>query len=388
MRGSMRRRGEAWELRVYLGRDPITGKPRYRSRTFRGSKRRAEEALARLLTESRSGAEVPTGQTFGGLVEQWFTSWSGEWSPSTMAETRRMIDTKLVGLAKVKLERLTPAYLDTFYGELRLRGGTTGGPLAQSTVRRIHAVVSSALEQAVRWGWLDNNPAQRAWKGKGKGANRPAPNSVPATTEVVRLLDAAWASGAWNLAALLELEVHTGLRRSELLALRWPSFDVAQGTLSVGSAIVRSSDGLVEKPATKTNSTRVVLLSTDAQEILRGHRERCVDRAAATGVGLAPDCYIFSTSADGTKAWWPSSASRSLRLLQERAGLDPIGLQELRRFHSSLLVLGGVDMATESERLGHGPTVALRSYARSNREAHARAAAVVADALTAVRTSR
>jgi hypothetical protein len=94
----------AWELRVYLGRDPITGKPRYRSRTFRGSKRRANEALARLLTESRSGAEAPsTGQTFGGLVEQWFTSWSGEWSLSTMAETRRMIDTNLVGLAKVKL---------------------------------------------------------------------------------------------------------------------------------------------------------------------------------------------------------------------------------------------------------------------------------------------
>src|SRR5436305_8541140 len=52
MRGSMRRKGEAWELRVYLGRDSITGKPRYRSRTFRGTKRRAEEEVARLLTDA------------------------------------------------------------------------------------------------------------------------------------------------------------------------------------------------------------------------------------------------------------------------------------------------------------------------------------------------
>lgn len=79
MRGSMRRRGEAWELRVYLGRDSITGKPRYRSRTFRGSKRRAEEELARLLTEATSGADgSATGQSFGDLVEQWYASWSGE----------------------------------------------------------------------------------------------------------------------------------------------------------------------------------------------------------------------------------------------------------------------------------------------------------------------
>ena len=74
-------------------------------------------------------------------------------------------------------------------------------------------------------------------------------------------------------------------------------------------------------------------------------------------------------------------------MLQERLGLPPVALQELRRFHSSLLIVGGVDMATESERLGHGPTVALRSYARSNREAHERAADVVAEALAALRSA-
>lgn len=55
----------------------------------------------------------------------------------------------------------------------------------------------------------------------------------------------------------------------------------------------------------------------------------------------APDCYIFSTSSDGGRPWWPSSATRSLRLLQERLGLPPVALQELRRFHSSLIAAAG-----------------------------------------------
>jgi integrase len=82
----MRRKGEAWELRVYLGRDSITGKPRYRSRTSHGTKRRADEELARLLTEATSGADTrATGRSFGDLVEQWYASWPGEWSPGTSA---------------------------------------------------------------------------------------------------------------------------------------------------------------------------------------------------------------------------------------------------------------------------------------------------------------
>ncbi|MGH9226512.1 MAG: tyrosine-type recombinase/integrase [Acidimicrobiales bacterium] len=379
----MRRRGESWELRVYLGRDPISGKPQYRSRSFRGTKRLAEEQLSRLCTQALDSTSDPTvsRQTFGELVEQWFASWSPEWSPATASITRGIIDTKLSGLVRVRLDRITPASLDTFYAALRERGGGGGTPLAQATVRRIHAVVSSALEQGVRWGWLQTNPAQRAWKGKGKGRNQSAEVSVPSPADVVALLDAAWASGEWNLAALLELEVHTGLRRAELLALHWADFDAERRTLRVAAAMVGGPAGLVEKAATKTGNHRTVVLSPEAVAVLVAQRERCVDRAGGEPSTLAAAAYVFSTVADGSRPWWPSSVSRSLRLLGERAGLAPIRLQELRRFHSSVLITGGVDVATESERLGHGAAVALRSYARSNRAAHERAADLVAATL-------
>jgi integrase len=360
----------------------MSGKHRYRSKVFRGPRRQAEEALARLVTEVRDGRHpTSTDETFGELLDQWFSSWSPEWSPGTVAETRRMIDTKLAGLHRVRLDRITPAYLDAFYGVLRERGGKDGRPLAQSTVRRIHAVVSSALEQAVRWGWLSTNPAQRAWKGKGKGQHQVPNKLVPTAAEIALLLDTARQVGDDDLAALLALEVHTGVRRSELLALHWADFDDEKATLAVSSAVVTSLSGLVEKPGTKTGVARAVVLATEAVALLAEHRRRCLARAEAANVVLSADSYLFSPSDDGSRPWWPSSMSRKLRTLCERAGLRAIGLQELRRFHSSVLITGGVDVATETERLGHGATVALRDYVRSNRQAHEHAARVIADAL-------
>jgi hypothetical protein len=96
-----------------------------------------------------------------------------EWSPGTAVQTRRMIDTKLAGLRRMRVDRLTPASLDAFYSALPDRGGVGGRPLAQTTVRRIHAVVSAALEQAVRGVLPWAMPSSTC--GVGMSRRRPAP---------------------------------------------------------------------------------------------------------------------------------------------------------------------------------------------------------------------
>jgi hypothetical protein len=89
-------RSGAWMLRVYAGRDPLTGKNLWKARSFRGSKRDAERALASFVTELSSARPTGRSRTFGELVERWFEARNGDWSPSTVQQTRWIIDGQLL----------------------------------------------------------------------------------------------------------------------------------------------------------------------------------------------------------------------------------------------------------------------------------------------------
>ena len=127
MRGHLRQRGRGtWELRVFVGRDPMTGRDRYKTKTVKGGKRVAEEALAAFVTQVAVG--VASAGTFGELVERWFdvASVARDWSPKTVVETRRIVDTKLGPLWPLSLDKVRTAVIDSFYAALRSHGGRCG----------------------------------------------------------------------------------------------------------------------------------------------------------------------------------------------------------------------------------------------------------------------
>ncbi len=161
MKGFMRQRGASWELRVFLGRDPLTGKKRYATRTVRGGKREAQTALAEMVTEAERGLTVRTTATVGELLEAWFEFAAPDFSPKTVKETRGYIDRSLM-----------PALGSTAIGQTQARRsrcvlpsaahrrvGSGGRPLAPGTVKRIHGILRRALNQGVKWGWIGINPA-------------------------------------------------------------------------------------------------------------------------------------------------------------------------------------------------------------------------------------
>jgi len=88
MRGFIRQRGSAWELMVYLGQDAITGKKRYTTRTVRGSRRKADRVLARMVADPDQGGFARTSATVGDLLEHWFPQARDYYSPKTVLETR------------------------------------------------------------------------------------------------------------------------------------------------------------------------------------------------------------------------------------------------------------------------------------------------------------
>src|SRR5687767_5670768 len=96
MRGSMRQRGErTWELRVFVGREPLTGQKQYVSKTVRGGKRLAEQELARMV--AGGDRRTPTAAlTVGEVLERWFEHAKPQLSPSTVETTRVVLDAHLL----------------------------------------------------------------------------------------------------------------------------------------------------------------------------------------------------------------------------------------------------------------------------------------------------
>ena len=348
MKGFIRQRGNAWELRVFLGYDVVTGKQRYAYRTVRGGKREAQRTLAEMISDADKGLVVRTNASVGDLLEAWFEMAAPGFSPKTAAETRGLLDRALLpAFGRKQLAKLSAAEIDSFYGRLRQCGGVRAQGLAPGTIRRIHGVLRRALSQGVKWGWLPTNPAAAA-----SPPRVPQPDITPPSPEQLGRILTRARDESPELAAYLLLSAATGARRSEVIALRWRDLDLDDAVMTIARGIVIVKGGLVEKD-TKTHSSRRVALDSGTVAAMAEHRNRMTERASACGHELGNDWFVFTNEADGTVPWFPGSVSRSFKRLCDREDVPNVRLHGLRHFVATQLLGAGVDVRTVAGRLGH-----------------------------------
>jgi hypothetical protein len=117
--GSMRQRGSgSWELRVYIGVDPESGKERYATRTVRGTKRAAQRALRELVQEATEARHARS--SMAALLEQWFAAAAPGWTASTVSQVRSVLNRHLIpALGVIRVGELTTAQVDAFYADRR-----------------------------------------------------------------------------------------------------------------------------------------------------------------------------------------------------------------------------------------------------------------------------
>jgi integrase len=327
MKGSMRQRGSAWELRVYLGADPVSGKPRYVTKTVQGGKREAQKVLNELVVAAERGTIAKTRTTVGELLD----------------------------------------------GSMLDGGGHDGRPLSPGTIRRVHGILRRALTQGVRWGWLGVNPATSA-----SPPRVPAPTINPPTPTELARLQASIEREDPEFATFVRLSAITGARRSEMLGLRWPDVDLERAVLTISRGLVVGPDGLVEKD-TKTHQVRRIALDPATVEALRMHRSAADERAARFAGHVAPDAFVFASDVAGRIPWFPDSASRRFRQACGRIDLHGVRLHDLRHYVATRLLTAGVDVRTVSGRLGHrNAATTLNVYAHFVPEADQEAANVLA----------
>jgi integrase len=363
-----------WQLRVYDGRDPITGKSHYRSRGFRGTKREAQSKLAAFVAEVNAGVVATAPMTVKGLFDAWLDHIEhlGR-SPTTLYGYRRLVMKMPEGFMNLQLAKLTPKIIDDLYRHLGTQ--TKRKP---ATVLRFHTVLRAALSQGVRWGWIDRNPADRATPPRvSRREIQP-----PAIEDVIRVLEHAAFSRNPENALVFRILAATGCRRGEVCGLQWDDFqlDAEPPRVTIRRAVVEV-DSEVYVQDTKTHAQRTVGLDDETVELVRAHLESTWDLARSGGDVVEGSDFVFKLKSGSPEPLPPDRLSQAWTRLCKELGVKA-RLHDLRHLQASLLLDAGEAITTVAARLGHRDTsTTLKVYGHLMPGADERAAGVVGAAL-------
>lgn len=348
-----------WRLRVYLGRDEA-GKPRQKQRTVRGSAREATKELAKLTTEATAGKFDRTRATLGQLLDAWLKNLETRRRPSTVNGYRGKVDARIrPELGDVPLAELEADQLDAVYRKWEAEG------LAPATVRQFHAIVRAALHQAVKWRWTLRNPAEQA--------SPPAAGQVKMHVPTPEQLNALYRAAEMEdpvLSSAIAIAALTGIRRGELVALRWSDVDLVTGVLRVerSTTVVK---GVVHEGPTKMHAARRVALDPIAVGVFSDRWQYMLELSERAGSPLVDDPYVLSHNANGDRPANPDALTHGFRRLcasleqraeakakdEDRSVTDgdryPFRLHDLRHFSVTTLIAAGVDIRTVADRHGH-----------------------------------
>lgn len=370
--GHIRSRGpDTWQVMLESAPDPLTGARRRVVRTVHGSKADAERIRAELMLDVGKGRVEARGRSrLNDVIDRWLDHAGPDLAPKTLYNYHRIHDRYLrTGLGTRSIDHIGPVDLDDVYARLRSDG------LSPKTIRNVHALLRRAFGQAVRWGWIRENPASLALPPRLK-----RPQIDPPSPEQVRTLLETARQGDPDLFTFLWLAATTGARRGELGALRWSDFSAERGELLVERSLVGVASELATK-STKSDRARRIALGRETIDVLVAHQRRHAPPAQGTDAQV--DVWMFP-GADG-RPLHPDTWTQRFRRLCDRLEIR-CRLHDLRHFVATQALAAGVPVRTVSGRLGHAnPATTHNVYAHFVAASDRDAAATLDGLVTAVR---
>ena len=369
--GSIRKRKDGrWEGRYVVGHDPITGK--MISRNVLGkTQAEVKEKLRTAIENSKRLDYTQTGKyTVGQWMDEWFEAYAKvKVRPSSHQTYKGYIEDHIKpNIGDIPIEKLTSLQLQKFYRLLltegrvpRIESEKQPKGLSAKTVRNINQVISSAMDMAVRHKLILSNPTEGCELPKVEHRDM---KTLPAE-QLGAFLREAKESGVYEL---YYLDLATGLRRGELLGLKWEDVDLQNGVIHVRRQVARVDGEVKELPLKTKNSYRNISISQDAVAMLT---EMAAHRSSD---------YVFPSSTGGPIS--PDSVNNMLHRVLKRAGLPSIRFHDLRHTFATLALQNGVDIKTVSGMLGHfSAGFTLDTYAHVTTSAQKEAARTMGNVL-------
>ena len=340
--GSIYRRNDG----RWVGEMTIEG--RKRKFVYGKTRKEVQEKLQAALQEKQQGIvlEGTARQTLGQFMADWLeNSQKQNVRPRTYERYEEIVRLHIDPvLGRQRLQKLSAQHVQAFYTK-KLNEG-----LSASTVSVFHSVLHKALDAALKWGLVPRNVCDLVSPPHAEGFE-----IQPLTVEQAHQLLAA--ARGHRLEALFTLALATGMRRGELLALKWQDINFSAGTLQVRRILTRvptkmPGKGFVEAEPKTQKSQRSVVIATFALEALKQHRIHQLETKLKAGPAWEDHDYVFCTSI-GAHLIPSNDVLVQLKVLLKKAGLPHIRFHDLRHSAATLLLAEGVHPKVVQELLGH-----------------------------------
>ena len=356
----------SWQLTVECDRDPITGKRDRHYKTINGTKKEAESALRKMILQYETGSPVKQSSL---KLKDWMQQWLNLYLPNIEGTTRESytekINTHIIPeLGHIPLKALNTATIQTWINKLHQEKN-----LAPKSVRNIYLNLNAALEQAVTLRMIPYNPTA--------GVVLPKREKYTAEiydkAEVDKMLNVA--KGTDFYIPLL-LAVYVGLRRGELVALKWSDIDLDKGIIHVRHNAVMVNGELVIKAPKSAAGIRDVAIGNKLVTELRKEKLQYNKNKIAHGKDFVDsDLVICKPNGEGFR---PDSITQKWDRFVERNNLKRIRFHDLRHTCATLMAQAGVSPKTAQERLGHADvSVTMNIYTHSTERMNRTAATLL-----------
>ena len=323
-----------WEAKISLGYD---GEGRRKRRTVYGrTQGEVREKIEVLKQQVASGTYTDVKLTIAAYLERWLGEKKRTIKPSTLEQYESCVNRSIAPvIGNVKLDKLTPLQVQNLVNGIYDVSGA-------ARAAKCRTVLFSAYKQAIRWQLATRNPVE---------ATEPVKEPHREMTlwepeQAARFLDVA---RGHRLYAFFYLGMATGLRRGELLGLRW--VDIEGSLLHVKQTLVKVGSQLILSTPKTRKGFRTVALSPDVLEVLLLHRQRQDAERTLLGDTWKHPELVFTSEA-GTPLN-PDNLKRVRDYLMEKADVPRVRLHDLRHLHASLAIKGGMDAKVLADRLGH-----------------------------------
>jgi integrase len=325
--------------KVYIDLPSASDERRRKTRSF-ATHEEAVEWQARMNLLMMNGEELSekSSKPVGEFLDSWYAGHRNGLRKTTQGKYEYAMDTLKEELGGIPLEDLKPFHLLDFYQEMEEE-------VSSSTVRIYAKVLRMALDQAVDMGLLENNPSRAI-----KLPQRDTGEMQYLTKgQSLKFLDTI--KGEWPWEGLFTLAVSTGMRRGEILGLKWRDIDLEKQSLSIRRQLTRTweNEFVIDKPKTK-QSRRKVELTDNMVEVFERHRDRQEEIKEESDQWERAE--LVFTTGNGTVIQ-PRNVRRKLNKVLEEADCPDIRFHDLRHTCATLLLGQGVNPKVVAEQLGH-----------------------------------